>query len=70
MEITKDWKLKVDLIKKLIFPTVITSAQQRPCAVLWSPSKKSVIIIEFTVPRETTAQEDHERAKFEQPEAD
>ena len=72
MEITKDWKIEVDLDKKLIFPTVITSTQQRPDVVLWSPSNKAVIIIELTVPWETRVQEAHERkrAKYEQLQAD
>ena len=54
------WRMKVDLIRKLVFPDVIQSTL-RPDIVLWSTEDKTIIIIEITVPWEEDCDEAHER---------
>ena len=54
------WQMKVDLIRKLVFPDVIQTTL-RPDIVLWSAEDKKIIIIELTVPWEEGCDEAHER---------
>ena len=61
---TQDWKMEVDLDKKLVFPHEITTTTLRPDIILWSPGRKIVIMIELTVPWETRAQQAHERKRL------
>ena len=58
----EDWKLSVDLDTKLVFPEIVTT-NLRPDMVLWSPSKKNIVIIELTIPWEERTSEAHERKK-------
>ncbi|KAJ8406497.1 hypothetical protein AAFF_G00300710 [Aldrovandia affinis] len=51
----------VDIGQKLIFPSEIASTNLRPDWVLWSPSIKSIYIIELTVPWENSVEEAYER---------
>ena len=53
-----DWKVSADLKTSLQFPVHIIQTEKRPEIVAWSDSKKSVLLIELTVPWE-----EHERKK-------
>lgn len=57
-----DWKMVVDLDKKLTFPEII-STNLRPDMVLCSPGTKIIIVKELTVPWEERCSEAHERKK-------
>ena len=57
---SQDWKMKADLDKRFIFPGEITNTTLRLALVLWLPGKRTVIMIELTVPWETRAQEGRE----------
>ncbi|GLD48568.1 uncharacterized protein AKAME5_000252500 [Lates japonicus] len=48
----RDCKMQADLGQQLIFPHEIASTNLKLDLVLWSPSLKSVYIIELTVPWE------------------
>ena len=48
----KDWEMLVDLEKQLKFPQWIFSTKLRPDMVLFSTSKKILVIIELTCPSE------------------
>ena len=54
------WQMRVDLMRRLVFPDVIQTTQ-RPDIVLWSVEDKKIIIIELTVPWEEGCDEAHER---------
>ena len=54
----------VDIGQKRIFPPEIAATSLRPDSVLWSPSLKSVNIIELTVPWENSTVEAYERKKL------
>ena len=56
-----DWKVSADLKTSLQFPVIQT--EKRPDIVAWSDSKKSVLLIELTVPWEENREEAHERKK-------
>ena len=58
-----DWKVSADLKTSLQFPVQIIQTEKRPDIVAWSDSKKSVLIIELTVPWEENREEAHERKK-------
>ena len=45
-----DWKVSADLKTSLQFPVHIIQTEKWPDIVAWSDSKKSVILIELTVP--------------------
>lgn len=62
----QDWKMLVDLDKKLCFPTEIASTNLRSDVVLWSSSLKFCYIIELTVPWEVlcAVEEAYERKKL------
>lgn len=60
----RDWKLLVDIGHQLTFPPEIASTTLRPDMVLWSPSVKSVYILELTVPWENAVEEAYERKKL------
>ena len=45
-----DWKVSADLKTSLQFPVHIIQTEKRPDIVAWSDSKKSVLLIELTVP--------------------
>ena len=47
-----DWNFRVDLDRQLKFPSEITTTSLRPDITLWSPSVKTVILAELTVPWE------------------
>ena len=47
-----DWKVSVDLKTSLQFPVHIIQTEKWPDIVAWSDSKKSVLLIELTVPWE------------------
>ena len=58
-----DWKVSVDLKTSLQFPVQIIQTEKRPDSVAWSDSKKSVFLIELTVPWEENREEVHEQKK-------
>ena len=60
----RDWRLLVDLEQRLCFPAEIAITNLRPDLVLWSPSLRSVYIIELTVPWEDNVGEAYERKKL------
>ena len=58
-----DWKVSADLKTSLQFPVHFIQTEKRPDIVAWSDSKKSVLLIELTVPWEENREEAHERKK-------
>ena len=58
-----DWKVSADLKTSLQFPVHIIQTEKRPEIVAWTDSKKSVLLIELTVPWEENREEAHERKK-------
>ncbi|KAJ8010150.1 hypothetical protein DPEC_G00071990 [Dallia pectoralis] len=60
----RDWKMLADLGQQLNFPPEIAVTTLRPDLVLWSPSLKSVYIIELTVPWESSTEEAYELKKL------
>ena len=59
----RDWKVSADLKTSLQFPVHIIQTKKWPDIVAWSDSKKSVLLIELTVPWEENRKEEHERKK-------
>ena len=59
----KDWELRVDLDKRLVFPCEIET-RLRPDMVMFSTAKKLLIMIELTVPWESRIDEAYERKKL------
>lgn len=45
LQSARDWKLEVDLDKKLAFPPEIVATTLRPDMVLWSPTTKLVCVV-------------------------
>lgn len=64
LAMARDWKMLVDIGQQLIFPPEIAVTTLRPDLVLWSPSLKTVYIIELTVPWENSTNEAYERKKL------
>lgn len=64
MQVAQDWKLEVDLDKKLVFPPEIMVTTLRPDVVLWSASAHSALVVELTVPWEDGVEEAFERKKL------
>ena len=60
----RDWKMLVDIGQQLIFPPEIASTNLRPNMVLWSPSRRSVYVIELTVPWENSVEEAYEKLRY------
>ena len=58
-----DWKVSADLKTSIQFPVHIIQTEKRLDIVAWSDSKKSVLLIELTVPWEENWEEAHERKK-------
>ena len=58
-----DWKVLGDLKTSLQFPVHIIQTEKRQDIVAWSDSKKTVLLIELTVPWEENWKEAHERKK-------
>ena len=58
-----DWKVSADLKTSHQFPVHIIQTEKRPDIVAWSDSKKTVLLIEFTVPCEENREEAHEQKK-------
>ena len=56
----KDWEMNVRLQKQLVFPSGIVATNLRLHIVLWSPTRKRVILIELTVLREERLKEEEE----------
>ena len=59
----RDWKVSVDLKTSLQFPVHIIQTEKRQDIVGWSDSKKTVLLIELTVPWEENREEAYERKK-------
>ena len=57
------WKVSADLKTSQQFPVHIIKTEKRPDIVTWSESKKSVLLIELTVPREENREEALEQKK-------
>ena len=57
------WKVSADLKTSLQFPVHIIQTEKRTDIVAWSNSKKSVLLIELTVPWEENQEEALERKK-------
>ena len=60
----KDWKLQVDIKKKLVFPQDVVATNLRPDLLLHSDSTRSLLIVELTVPWEERLQVAHERKRL------
>ena len=58
-----DWKVSADLKTSLQFLVHIIQTEKRPDIVAWSDSKKTVFLIELTVPWEENRVEADERKK-------
>ena len=58
-----EWKVSADLKTSLQFPVHIIQTEKRPDIVAWFNSKKSVLLIELTVPWEENREEAHELKK-------
>ena len=58
-----DWKISADLKTSVQFPVLTIQTDKRPGIVAWSDSKKSVNLIELTVPWEENLEKTHERKK-------
>ena len=56
---SETWEMRVDLDKRLVFPEVVQTTL-RPDIVLFSRSRKHIILIELTVPWETRVESAHE----------
>ena len=54
-----DWRARIDIDRQLVFPILETPL--RPDIVIWSNTKRVVIIAELTVPLESRIAEAHER---------
>ncbi len=63
LQCARDWKLEVDVDKKLVFPPKIVATTLRPDMVLWSPTAKLAYVVELTVPWEDGVEEAYERKK-------
>ncbi|KAL7868614.1 hypothetical protein SRHO_G00099980 [Serrasalmus rhombeus] len=61
----RDWQLRVDLDKSLVFPPNIAVSSLHPDLVLWSNSCRRVYIIELTVPWEEAIDEAYERKRLQ-----
>ena len=53
----------MDIKKSLQFPVHIIQTEKQPDIVAWSDSKKSILLIELTVPREENREEAHKQKK-------
>ena len=64
----KNRQMHADLRKQLVFPSEVTRTCLRPDIVLWSPTTKSLVMIELTVPWEERIEEAYERklAKYQE----
>ena len=58
-----DWKVSADIKTSLQFPVHIIQTEKQPDIVAWLDSKKSVLLIDFSVPWEENQEEAHERKK-------
>ena len=58
-----DWNVSVDLKTSLQFPVDIIQTEKRSDIVAWSDSKKSVFLVELTLPWEENREEAHDRKK-------
>ena len=58
-----DWKVSADLKISLQFSVHIIQTEKQPDIVVWSDSKKSVLLRELTVPWEENQEEAHEQKK-------
>ncbi|KAJ8352263.1 hypothetical protein SKAU_G00237390 [Synaphobranchus kaupii] len=63
LQVAQDWKMEVDLDKKLVFPRDIVATTLRPDMVLWSTTAKLAYVVELTVPWEDGVEEAYERKK-------
>ena len=63
LQSARDWRMEVDLDKKLIFPPEIVATTLRPDMVLWSMAAKLAYVVELTVPWEEGVEEAYERKK-------
>ena len=64
MSIAQDWSLLVDVGKQLKIPHEIVVTNMRPDVVLFSRKRKTVVILELTVPWESRIDEAHERKRL------
>ena len=58
-----DWKISADLKTSLQSPVHIIQTEMQPDIVTWSDSKKSVLLIELTIPWEENQEEAHKQNK-------
>ncbi|RXN31635.1 nucleolar 10-like protein [Labeo rohita] len=56
--------MRVDLDRKLRFPTKITSTSLHPDIVMWSNSSKTVLLVELTIPWEAGMEAAWERKRL------
>ena len=58
-----DWKVSADLKRSPQFPVHIIQTEKWPDIIAWSDLKKSVLLIELTVPWEENQEEAHKQKK-------
>ncbi|KAJ8356956.1 hypothetical protein SKAU_G00197500 [Synaphobranchus kaupii] len=58
-----EWRMEVDLGRRLHFPREICSTTLRPDIVLWAAEEKSVLLVKLTVPWEEGVEAAHERKR-------
>ena len=59
-----DWQMRADVNRQQAFRQHIAITNLRPDIVLWSQTKKTVVLIELTVPYQERVDEAHERKQF------
>ncbi len=64
LQSARDWKLEVDIDKKLVFPPEIVATTLQPDMVLWSPTTNLAYVVELTVPWEEGVEEANERKNY------
>lgn len=60
----QDCSMKVNLGRKLQFPTEITNTRLRPDIVMWSSSSKAVLLVELTISWEAGLEAAWERKRL------
>ena len=62
LETADDWHIMVDLPAiKYQFPTIVAVTNKRPDLVLWSASRRHIVLLELTVPAERNVVQAFER---------
>ena len=60
----KDWQTRADVNRQLTSPQHMVIRILRPDITLWSQTKKTVVLIELSVPHDERVDEAHERKRL------